>query len=111
VTEPCYSWNNINELGHQVGFSSAHGPRANVHYFNNTPMPGYTPYTYPHPLTKGLSPPEQTTQNATANSQDDGHRKRRPWGGKTWKENKQKRPKKSPTSKMPEGQGNADKLK
>jgi hypothetical protein len=45
VTEPCYSWNNG-----QAGFSGGPGVRANVHYFNNTPMPGYTPYVYPHPL-------------------------------------------------------------
>ena len=25
-------------------------------YFNDTPMPGYTPYTYPHPLVSGGSP-------------------------------------------------------
>ena len=58
-------------------------------------MPGYTPYTYPHPLTKGLPPPEQTTRNATADSQHDAHNKRRPWGGKSRKENKQKRQKKT----------------
>ena len=46
VTEPCYSWNNG-----QARFSAGPGVRANVHYFNNTPMPGYTPYIYPHPLT------------------------------------------------------------
>jgi hypothetical protein len=46
VTEPCYSWNNG-----QAGFSGGPGVKANVHYFNNTQMPGYTEYTYPHPLT------------------------------------------------------------
>jgi hypothetical protein len=28
-----------------------------VHYFNDTPRPGYTPYLYPHPLTQGVQPP------------------------------------------------------
>ena len=51
VSEPCYSWNNTNEVNGQVNFSAGPGVRANVHYFNNTRMPGYTPYTYPHPLT------------------------------------------------------------
>jgi hypothetical protein len=50
VIEPCYSWNNINELGHHINFVTGVGVTANVHYFNNTQMPGYTPYTYPHPL-------------------------------------------------------------
>ena len=26
-------------------------------YYNNTPMPGYKPYIYPHPLVSGLAPP------------------------------------------------------
>ena len=34
--------------------------RQNVDYYNNTPMPGYKPYTYPHPLT-GLAPPTNLT--------------------------------------------------
>jgi hypothetical protein len=46
VTEPCYSWNNG-----PASFSGGPGVSANVHYFNNTPMPGYTEYVYPHPLT------------------------------------------------------------
>jgi hypothetical protein len=46
VTEPCYAWNNG-----PANFVGSAGVRANVHYFNNTPMPGYTPYVYPHPLT------------------------------------------------------------
>ena len=51
VTEPCYSWNNVNhDTNGFVNFSAGPGVRANEHYFNNTPMPGYTPYTYPHPL-------------------------------------------------------------
>ena len=82
VTEPCYSWNNGG-----VNFT-ANVPsiRLNEHYFNNTALPGYTEFTYPHPLVNGgalpLLPSRAATRNATANSQDDAHKKRRPWGGK-----------------------------
>jgi hypothetical protein len=89
VTEPCYSWENTNEVNGQVNFSAGPGVRANVHYFNSTPMPGYTPYTYPHPLTKS-SPPSQPTVSAAPVSQSylnkSNERKakkinRRRWGG------------------------------
>ena len=54
ANEPMYSWNNTNANdGSKFGFTIA-GPtnviRAGRDYFNNTPMPGYVPYTYPHPL-------------------------------------------------------------
>jgi hypothetical protein len=52
VTEPCYEWNN----GPAV-FTSGPGIRANVHFFNGTPMPGYSPYVYPHPLVSTGAPP------------------------------------------------------
>jgi hypothetical protein len=57
VAEPCYSWNNVNELGHTVNFAP-NSPGmfllSGVHYFNNTRPPfSYTPYTYPHPLVSG----------------------------------------------------------
>jgi hypothetical protein len=89
VTEPCYSWENTNEVNGQVNFSAGPGVRANVHYFNNTPMPGYTPYTYPHPLTKS-SPPSQPTLSVApvphsyANEKNERKAKRikrRRWGG------------------------------
>jgi len=89
VTEPCYSWNNTNEVNGKVNFSAGPGVRANVHYFNNAPMPGYAPYTYPHPLTKS-SPPSQSTISAAPVSQSDPNKsdegktkkiKRRRWGG------------------------------
>jgi hypothetical protein len=102
VTEPCYAWNNG-----QASFSPGPGVRAKVHYFNNTPMPGYTPYTYPHPLTKGL-PPEQTTRNAKANSQHDAHKKRQPWGGKKLERKKAKTSKENRTNEMAEGEENLD---
>ena len=59
VTEPCYSWNNTTGNA-QVNFGAGPGVRANVHYFNNTGMPGYTPYVYPHPLVTAQAPPPPT---------------------------------------------------
>ncbi len=57
VREPCYAWDNIyvpdgSNIG---GFVVSHNPQlvANLDYFNNTVMPGYVPYTYPHPLVTG----------------------------------------------------------
>jgi hypothetical protein len=88
-TEPCYSWDNTNELNGQVNFNAGPGVRANVHYFNNTPMPGYTPYTYPHPLTKSSPLPPSTLNASPAprshaderNEKKANKIKRRRWGG------------------------------
>jgi FG-GAP-like repeat len=44
VSEPCYQWNNG---------AAMFQPNSGINpgdYFDNIPMPGYTPYTYPHPL-------------------------------------------------------------
>jgi hypothetical protein len=65
--EPCYSWNDI---------YTPNGTHLNLHiggagftatpivegrdFFNNTPMPGYTPYVYPHPLVSGAPTPTPT---------------------------------------------------
>jgi len=52
--EPCYSWNNTDQDNNLVNFATASSGATIVEgrdYFNNTPMPGYTPFTYPHPLT------------------------------------------------------------
>jgi len=98
VTEPCYSWNNG-----QVNFGGGPGVRLNEHYFNDTPMPGYTEFTYPHPLTGSLpwSPPTTTTRTSL----------RKPWGKKEKKtEQRNRRPwkktKEKPTNEMAGGQEN-----
>ena len=51
MTEPCYQWNNGSAIFHP----NQKVIRAGEHYFNNTPMPGYTPYVYPHPLVTGAA--------------------------------------------------------
>src|SRR5262249_2801303 len=53
TTSPWYQWNNSREGGTTLHFSAAHLTiRANEHYFDGTPAPGYTPFTYPHPLAR-----------------------------------------------------------
>jgi len=108
VTEPCYSWNNTNGYGGFANFTEGSGVRANVHFFNNKPMPGYTPYTYPHPLVNGRALPllrsPAATRNATANSQDHARKQRRPWGGKKPERKQTKKVKGTSTSEMPENQ-------
>jgi hypothetical protein len=60
VTEPCYSWNNTTDYGGHVNFGAPdYTIRLNEHYFNNTAMPGYTPFVYPHPLVSGVPGPPQ----------------------------------------------------
>jgi hypothetical protein len=50
--EPIYSWNNVNNLGAQMDVQPVEpGIMAGRDFINGTPKPGYTPYTYPHPLT------------------------------------------------------------
>jgi hypothetical protein len=97
--EPCYIWNNTND---GAAFAMYTPDTLNIkqgtHYFNNTPMPGYTPYVYPHPLTKGLPPPEQMTRNVKGNSQDNLRKERQPWGGKKLDRKKAKKAKESPTN-------------
>jgi hypothetical protein len=62
--EPVYSWNDRytpdNSLVNIITGPGAFAVlQAGRDYFNNTPMPGYTPYTYPHPLVSGAPPPPQ----------------------------------------------------
>jgi hypothetical protein len=69
VVEPCYMWGNTND-GQPFNRFSAHqaNVKPGVHYFNNTMLPGYTPYVYPHPLTTG-QPLSLPTHSATPSSQ------------------------------------------
>jgi hypothetical protein len=55
LTEPCYSWNNKNpEKGVDVNLASTEPQiKEGRDFFNNTPKPGYKPFTYPHPLVTG----------------------------------------------------------
>lgn len=54
ASEPLYLWNNDwTPVPHNPGsvVGSQHAViREDRDYFNNTPKPGYKPYTYPHPL-------------------------------------------------------------
>ena len=63
---PVYEWNNtLNGLNADLALSDPWGCRSpsmadhiqvNRDYFNNTGRPDYTPYEYPHPLTRGETP-------------------------------------------------------
>jgi hypothetical protein len=58
VSEPVYAWNNSyvdrNKTSSALLVHSV-GPtlQENRDFYNNTPMPWYKPYTYPHPLVSG----------------------------------------------------------
>jgi hypothetical protein len=69
VNEPCYSWNNTDQNNNPVNFTQSSGGETILRgrdYFNNTPMPGYTPYTYPHPLVTGAARDEVADFNGDA---------------------------------------------
>ena len=108
VREGCYSWNNIyTPNGHRINWRPASpGLLEGRDYFSDTPLPGYTPYTYPHPLTKGLPSPEQMTRNATENSQHNLRKKRQPWGGKKLDRKKAKKAKENAANETADGQEN-----
>lgn len=59
--EPAYSWNNEHE-GDDVNFSVHNNCHVHIQpgrdYFDNVQKPGYSPYTYPHPLITGGTAPE-----------------------------------------------------
>jgi hypothetical protein len=69
VREGCYSWNNVyTPNGHHINWRpSSPGLLEHRDYFSNTPLPGYTPYTYPHPLASGAA------RAAVADFNSDGH--------------------------------------
>ena len=64
-SEPAYAWGNsrasLNMTVADYGGSDCSNPDTSKNYvvagrdyFNGTPKPGWTPYTYPHPLTQGI---------------------------------------------------------
>jgi hypothetical protein len=71
--EPVYIWNNAGTGNYNSPWVAGYGwsvptsdcpsqtkpfstwMQAGRDYFTNTPKPGYTPYTYPHPLTGGIA--------------------------------------------------------
>jgi hypothetical protein len=108
VREGCYSWNNIYTAnGDHINWRpSSPGLLEGRDYFSDTPLPGYTPYTYPHPLTKGLASPEQMSRDATGNSQHNLRKKRQTWGGKKLDRRKAKKAKENPTNETADGQDN-----
>jgi hypothetical protein len=91
-TEPCYSWNNIHSPdGEHLNFVPSVGAFTIVQgrdYFNDMAMPGYTPYTYPHPLTTGIEPQASATQSSDRSLSKNSERKTKKI--KTWKWGKAK---------------------
>jgi hypothetical protein len=71
ATEPCYEWNNVNDNGTAIHYAIG-GNNTTIllgrDYFNDTPMPGYTSYVYPHPLVTGgdATPTPQPTSTPAA---------------------------------------------
>lgn len=75
VSEPIYAWNNsgvsigpwnMADPGNCNGLGITNYIAINRDYFTNTPRPGYAAFTYPHPLTAGISstPPSPPTNLA-----------------------------------------------
>ena len=93
--EPVYVWSNNwtppNDPGSYIG-SQASVVRLGRDIIDNgnTPMPGYTPYTYPHPLTRGLPPPSRRRGTPQQIRNMMRIRKGGPGEGKSRKEKKQK---------------------
>jgi hypothetical protein len=90
--EPAYSWNNVyTPTGAPVNIGLAIGAGAVLRegrdYFNNTRMPGYTAYVYPHPLTISL-PPSQLSPSSKRHLGKNSERKAEKV--KTWKWGKAK---------------------
>src|SRR5437868_6241466 len=58
ASEPIYAWNNtLNGKANYAPIQSGNVViQENRDFFSNTPMPGYKPFVYPHPLTL-LAPP------------------------------------------------------
>jgi hypothetical protein len=70
VSEPCYSWNNTQD-GKPVNLSSTEPSiKEGRDFFNETPKPGYTPFTYPHPLVSGALVPTTKTAEKQRESKE-----------------------------------------
>jgi hypothetical protein len=56
IREGCYSWNNIyTPNGRHINWRPTSPELLEGRdYFSNTALPGYAPYTYPHPLVSGV---------------------------------------------------------
>jgi hypothetical protein len=58
ITETCYSWNNKDKNGKLLNLEAGQpSVKEGRDFINNTPKPGYIPFTYPHPLVTNLQPP------------------------------------------------------
>ena len=65
---PLYEWDNaingqdadieVYDAGSETCYTTIHIQEGRD-YYNDTPMPGYTPYTYPHPLVTGIEESEK----------------------------------------------------
>jgi hypothetical protein len=100
--EPCYSWNDIyTPTRARVDITLASGAFAVLQegrdYYNNTPMPGYKPYTYPHPLTISL-PAAQLSPSSQRHLNKSSEKTEKKL--KTWKWGKAKENSASKTAKQ-----------
>ncbi|MEK6840699.1 MAG: PGF-pre-PGF domain-containing protein [Nanoarchaeota archaeon] len=70
--EPVYQWNNtLNGVTNPVAAAAYNiHPKENRDFYNNVAMPGYTSYTYPHPLVSGAA---DTTAPVRSNGQPTGN--------------------------------------
>jgi hypothetical protein len=104
VADPCYSWSNTNDGAPFNNFTSNESNiKVKVNFFNDTALPGYREFTYPHPLVNGKALPVPPSPAATRASL------RRPWGGKQpktkeLKRKPEKKEKQNPANEMAESQ-------
>jgi hypothetical protein len=67
--EPTYSWNNIYtptgaSVDLKVNPTNVWIEVEGRDFYNNTPMPGYKPYVYPHPLVRAAAAPGQASKKS-----------------------------------------------
>jgi hypothetical protein len=92
ASEPIYVWNNVGYIYAQCANSPwGINVRLGRHFIDNgtTPKPGYTPYTYPHPLVSGAPmPTSSSTLRSTRRSQQKHYKKQKKggWGAQRKKE-------------------------